>query len=313
MAVVQDIYQSRVASEPNIIDRKEPVFYGEGDLPAELSPEQVGFFEQNGYLFFEQLFSTFEVEILQGELKRLAASSAIRQREETIAEPNSDIVRSIFRVHQLSPMYAQLCQDQRILRVVQYLLGSSAYIHQSRVNFKPGFSGKEFYWHSDFETWHTEDGMPNMRAVSVAIALTDNTEFNGALMVIPGSHKRYVTCIGETPDNHYKQSLRKQEYGVPDEDSLTALVQQGGIVSPKGKAGSAILFDCNMMHGSNSNISPFPRSNVFFVYNSVHNRLEAPFGGTQPRPEFIAARDHCDPLTPIRPDYLALVRAAQEG
>lgn len=307
MTVLQDRYQSRVRSEPKVIERQDPVVYGTGTPPVELSADQVAFFERNGYLFFEDLFNAAEVEALRAELNQLSKSSQVRQLEETIAEPDSDIVRSIFRVHELSSVYSKLCQDQRILNVVEYLLGGAAYIHQSRVNFKPGFSGKEFYWHSDFETWHIEDGMPNMRAVSVAIALTDNTEFNGPLMVIPGSHKRYVTCVGETPDNHYKQSLRKQEYGVPDETSLTELVNEGGLVSPKGKAGSAVLFDCNMMHGSNSNISPFPRSNVFFVYNSVANRLEAPFGGTRPRPEFIAARNSVTPLQAQRPDYQSLV------
>ncbi|MES8739290.1 phytanoyl-CoA dioxygenase family protein, partial [Cutibacterium acnes] len=73
-------------------------------------------------------------------------------------------------------------------------------IHQSRINLKNGFNGKEFYWHSDFETWHVEDGMPNMRAVSCSITLTDNTVYNGSLMVIPGSHKYFVSCVGETPE-----------------------------------------------------------------------------------------------------------------
>jgi ectoine hydroxylase len=311
MTLVQDRYQSRVETTPAIVPRQEPAVYGEGPSPAELTASQVTFFEENGYLFFEDLFAEAEVAALRQELQRLAVDSAIRQLEETIAEPDSDVVRSIFRVHQLSPMYAQLCQDARILKAVQYLLGGEVYIHQSRVNFKPGFSGKEFYWHSDFETWHTEDGMPQMRAVSVAIALTDNTEFNGPLMVIPGSHKQFVACVGETPENHYQQSLRKQEYGVPDEGSLTKLVAAGGLVAPKGKAGSAVLFDCNMMHGSNSNISPFPRSNVFFVYNSVHNQLQPPYGGTQPRPEFIAARDRCDPLVLQHPNYMALAKVGQ--
>jgi ectoine hydroxylase len=45
------------------------------------------------------------------------------------------------------------------------------------------------------------------------------------------------------------------------------------------------------MHGSNGNITPLPRSNDFFVYNSVENALVAPFGGTAPRPGFVASRD----------------------
>src|SRR3546814_10424765 len=81
-----------------------------------------------------------------------------------------------------------------------------------------GFKGREFYWHSDFETWHVEDGMPRMRALSMSVLLAENTPHNGPLMVIPGSHRTYLTCLGETPDDHYLSSLKKQEYGVPDEE-----------------------------------------------------------------------------------------------
>jgi ectoine hydroxylase len=45
------------------------------------------------------------------------------------------------------------------------------------------------------------------------------------------------------------------------------------------------------MHGSNSNITPFPRSNVFVVFNSVENTLVEPFGAPSPRPTFIGSRD----------------------
>jgi ectoine hydroxylase len=129
-----------------------------------------------------------------------------------------------------------------------------------------------------------------MRALSVSIALTENLPFNGALMLIPGSHRVYVACVGRTPDNHYKQSLKKQEYGVPDDGSLTTLADRGGIEMPTGPAGSAVFFDCNTMHGSGSNISPYPRSNVFLVFNSVENQLQDPFCGLPPRPEHIATR-----------------------
>src|SRR3546814_6672767 len=90
------------------------------------------------------------------------------------------------------------------------LLDSDVYVHQSRINLKPGFRGKEFYWHSDFETWHTEDGMPSMRAVSCSVLLTPNHSWNGPLLTIAGSHKWFVSCVGETPANHHEVSLRRQ-------------------------------------------------------------------------------------------------------
>ena len=133
--------------------------------------------------------------------------------------------------------------------------------------------------------------MPRMRALSCVVLLTENNEFNAQLMLVPGSHMHYIACVGQTPQEHYKKSLRKQEFGVPDPTSLGFLIERGGVQSAKGPAGSVLFFDCNTMHGSNSNISPFPRSNLFFVYNSVENRLVSPQHGLRPRPKFIAARD----------------------
>ena len=220
----------------------------------------------------------------------MAADPVLNKREEFIREPASKIVRSIFYVHKLSEIFNKLSDDERIKKVVEFLLDSQTYVHQSRINAKPGFTGKEFYWHSDFETWHIEDGMPHMRAISCLITLTENKSFNGSLMFFPGSHKKFVSCEGETPDDHYKESLRKQEYGVPDHRSLQQFYDDFGIKVCEGKPGSVIFFDCNLMHGSNGNITPLPRRNVFFVYNSIKNRLVEPFGGMKPRPNFIGER-----------------------
>ena len=77
---------------------------------------------------------------------------------------------------------------------------------------------------SDFEAWHAEDGMPNMHAVSASLILTDNHEFNGPLMLIPGSHMEFVPCQGESPEDNHKRSLKAQEVGVPSPEALTHLV-----------------------------------------------------------------------------------------
>ena len=76
------------------------------------------------------------------------------------------------------------------------------------------------------------------------------------------------------------------------------LADQGGIRQMTGKAGSVVFFDCNAMHGSTGNISPWPRANVFMVYNSVHNTLNAPKYGLKPRPEYIATRSDFTALEP---------------
>lgn len=108
-------------------------------------------------------------------------------------------IRSIFAMHELSDAFDRMTRDPRLLDMVRQLLGSEVYIHQSRINSKAGFCGNGFDWHSDFETWHSEDGMPAMRAVSASIMLTENNAFNGPVMLIPGSHQQFVPCVGRTP------------------------------------------------------------------------------------------------------------------
>lgn len=302
----QDAYPSRTQNSAAILARHDPVVY-EREVPTKrnpgLSASQRSSYQQDGFLLMPELFNQEEVAYLFDAMQGMREEFTHAGRTEVIAEPGSGEVRSIFNVHRLNEIFANLVRDPRVLNVAREILGSEVYIHQSRINYKPGFTGKEFYWHSDFETWHSEDGMPAMRALSCSILLTDNSDCNGPLMLIPGSHHHYVSCMGETPDENYKTSLKKQDVGVPDQILLRYLADMGGIKSCAGKAGSVVFFDCNAMHGSNGNITPYPRSNVFFVYNSIVNQLELPKGGLTPRPEFVAARER---VTPLAPQELAI-------
>lgn len=293
-ARTDDHYPSRFSPQASISQRHDPVVYGRaGQGP--LTQNQLDFYEDNGYLSFEELLSPEEVQSCLQELQRLRQDEDVKASDEAVIEPESRELRSIFAVHRSSAVLKALSQHPKLVNIARQLLGSEVYIHQSRINYKGGFRGKEFYWHSDFETWHMEDGVPRMRMVSCSIALTPNTPHNGPLMILPGSHHRYVSCVGATPDQHYKASLKKQEVGVPDDASMTQLVEEFGIVAPTGPAGTVTFFECNVMHGSNSNITPLPRSNVFLVFNSVDNTPVAPFCGQAPRPPFIAERKDFSP------------------
>ena len=287
-----DRYPSRQGTSGHLTDRVDPVVWGEGAGP--LTAGQLSDFEANGYLQLTGVLRADEVADLNVALDALAADPAVRREERTIIELDSSEVRSVFDVHGDGP-FAELCAEPRLADVARQLLADDVYIHQSRVNLKPGFRGREFYWHSDFETWHTEDGMPSMRAVSCSVSLTDNHHVNGPLMIIAGSHQRFVSCAGETPPDHHRESLRRQEIGVPSDEHLTELVRQGEIRDCIGPAGSITFFDCNAMHGSNGNITPLPRRNAFYVFNSVNNALVEPFAAPDPRPNHIASRTF-DPL-----------------
>jgi len=287
-----DLYPSRRGGRERILLRKDPVVHGSHpEALGPLSRAELEDFERLGFLAFEAFFDEQETRALRKEALHLRAVMAESGAPEVIVERGPRDVRSVFAIHRSSPEFASLTRHPRLLRLAMQILGGPVYVHQSRINYKPAFHGREFYWHSDFETWHVEDGMPRMRAISVSVSLLENNVHNGPLMVVPESHRYYVSCAGLTPERHYEKSLRRQEYGVPETAIVEELVRRGGIAAPVGPPGSIVVFDCNAMHGSNGNITPWPRSNVFLVYNSVENALEEPFSGQPPRPEHIASRD----------------------
>jgi len=287
---MKDLYPTR-GKEEKILDRVDDVVYSKSNKKYALKEDEAKFFEENGYIIFPEFFTEKEVGTLNWALEELKNDPSMMKREEYITEPDSSELRSIFSQHMFSSVFEQLISDRRILDKVEQVLGSKAYIHQSRINIKPAYKGKSFPWHSDFETWHAEDGLPRCRAVSAWIMLTENTEFNGPLYLMPGSHKKFVACAGETPKDNYKESLKNQKYGVPSLEAMKILSKHDGIVSALGKAGTLVFHDGNMMHGSPDNISPDSRTNAFFVYNSIENKPVDPFAAKGKRANFLCLKD----------------------
>lgn len=298
MTTPQDLYPTRLREHRAPLRRRDPVVHARNQhrWNGPLDEVALSHYERDGFLWFEGFFSQESMAPFFQELKDMAGDPALLASDQVVADPASGAIRSVFGMHELSAKFSELTRDPRILGMVRQLLGSEVYIHQSRINDKFGFQGSGFDWHSDFETWHAEDGMPRMRAVSASLMLTDNNEFNGPLMLIPGSHHHFVPCVGETPEANWENSLKAQKLGVPDKKVLAELGKRGGIEAPKGPAGSLLLFECNVLHASNGNMSPWPRSNLFFVYNSVDNQLAKPFAAQRERPEYLGARRNIEPL-----------------
>ncbi|MDX1635257.1 MAG: ectoine hydroxylase [Marinobacter sp.] len=296
-----DLYPTRLERPSQSFERLDPVVHSSGQdrTNGPLSETDLARYERDGFLVFDRFLDSASVRSFLDDLRAYESNDSVLNSEGTITEPGKQEIRSIFGIHEVSDRFDRLTRDPEILAMVRQLLGGDAYIHQSRINYKPGLHGKGFNWHSDFETWHAEDGMPRMRAVSFSITLTDNTPFNGPLMLVPGSHKQFVPCVGRTPEDNYQSSLKKQELGVPGDKALNDLIERHGITAPTGPAGSLIIFECNTLHGSNANMSPWPRSNLFFVYNSVENQLQQPFCGNKPRPDFLGNRTQTEALQPV--------------
>jgi len=246
-----------------------------------LSPQQLEQFDRDGYLLFPSLFSSAEIKVLTDEVPRLF----VQRRPENVREKDSDAVRTNFAAHMYSQVFAKLARHPRMVEPVTQLFGEDVYMHQFKINGKVAFDGDLWQWHQDYGTWQADDLMPEPRAMNIAIFLNEVNEFNGPLMFIPGSHKLGVV------DAAHDTTTTSYPLWTIDQDTIRKLVARGGIVAPKGPAGSLIMFHACLVHASSSNLSPWDRWNVYLSLCAVSNHIRR-----FKRPEYIAHRD----FTPIQ-------------
>lgn len=265
-----DNYPTRKANAGKFIKRKEIVAY---DRSMFLSHNQYQFYCTNGYLIVRDFFSLPET------ISALAISEQVNGF--VTNEPTGKGLRAKTGIHESFP---EIYKNEKLLSIAKAIVGSDVYVHQSRINYKHPFNSTGWSWHSDFETWHAQDGMPSMRCVSAMVPLTSNTECNGSLMLIPKSHKLFWSAP-KTEQVSAEENFADQKEGVPDEKALRRFFANSEIVMALMQPGDLLLFDCNTIHVSNPNLSPVPRTNLFFVYNSIENKLQKPFSTSKHRPE----------------------------
>ncbi len=257
-----------------------------------LTEEQVRQFNEEGYLFLPDCFSPEEVAALRQE----AMSIYDTDRPEVWRE-KSGAPRTAFAAHTYNEAFRLLGAHPRLIHPVEQLFGEQLYMHQYKINAKSAFDGEVWQWHQDFGTWHRDDGMPEPKAMNISVFLDEVTHINGPLMIVPRSHTHGVLAAG------HDLSTTSYPLWTLDNDTVTKLVEAGGIVTPIGKPGAVLLFHGNIVHGSAGNITPYPRKIVYLTLNAVSNYIRKPT-----RPEWIAHQDFT-PIIPVDDD--ALLRYAQ--
>ena len=253
----------------------------------QLSATQLKEFDEQGYLFFPNCFSEEEIALLRDDAEVILKLDRPEVWREKTGAP-----RTAFAAHTFNETFRLMAHHPRLVEPLQQLFGESVYVHQFKLNAKAAFEGDVWQWHQDYGTWARDDGMPEPRAMNIAVFLDEVMPINGPLMLVPRSHTHGVLSAG------HDVTTTSYPLWTLDEATVTKLVQQGGIVAPTGKPGGLLLFHGNLVHGSAPNITPYPRKIVYLTLNAVSNYIRTPT-----RPDWIAHRDFT-PIEPVDDDAL---------
>ena len=196
-----------------------------------LSPPQVQQCADDGYFTGIEVFSQSEVADLNAGLEAL--SSLLRAGEST---------KEIREWHEASRWLYDICMDQRLLDVVEDLLGDF-YMWASNYFIKEPRSAETVAWHQDSYYWPLDP----IKSLTIWIAHTDSDPGNGAMQVIPGSHKTGLLKHSRLEDDATDSVLLLEcETGQFREDSAVPLTLKPGQIS---------IHDDKIVHGSPGNPS----------------------------------------------------------
>lgn len=219
-----------------------------------LSPDQIAFFEEQGYLLLERRVPMDIIEDIRAEISRFEeeargmTASNDRIDLEDSHTPEAPRMRRIKLPHSTSEVMAKLMVSDHILAPARDLIGPDIRRHTTKLNMKSAGYGAAIEWHQDFAFYpHTNDDV-----IAIGVIIDDMEEANGPLMVFPGSHR------GPIHDHHADgvfvgaMDLAANGYDMADAAVLT------------GPAGSISIHHGRIVHGSAQNVSDRDRRLLFY-------------------------------------------------
>lgn len=214
-----------------------------------LSPEQIAFYKENGYLMVEDALSEEQLQRLQSVTqdfidasRNISESNEIFDLDEGHTADRPRLTR-VKLPHQQHPAYMDVLRSERITNMLTALLGPDIRLHTSKLNTKAAGGGAAVEWHQDWAFYpHTNDDL-----LAIGFLLSDVAMDNGPLMVIPGSHRGPML-------SHMNNGVFSGAVDPSDPD-----FHVDKAVALTGKAGSMSIHHVRTLHGSAPNLSDTAR------------------------------------------------------
>ncbi|WJH32805.1 phytanoyl-CoA dioxygenase family protein [Paenibacillus sp. CC-CFT747] len=214
-----------------------------------LTEEQIGFYRENGYLTgLPPVFTGDKLTELQQGYKRIAG---LLQEDENPSD--------IMQWHRTSRWLYDVAVEPQLLDYVESLLGPNFYLWGSEFIVKAPHSPKIVPWHQDAYYWP----LSPHNTVTVWIALWDVDEENGAMQVIPKSHKAGIIKHRLAGDDSVL-SFELEQGRFSTEDAVTMSIPAGG----------CSLHDDAIVHGSSGNDSDRWRVGYILRYSATEVRCD---------------------------------------
>jgi phytanoyl-CoA hydroxylase len=157
-----------------------------------ITPEQVAFLKENGYVAIERLISDEEVErykqlydrFLSGRIQTGRLRGDLGRKGQRVREDVENVTQISWPSYCV-PVLVDAPLHRRAVEISRIALGDDMIFDFDMLIDKAPFTNTPTAWHQDAAYWPDQ---PDTRAISVWVALDEATIDNGCLWFVPGSH-----------------------------------------------------------------------------------------------------------------------------
>ena len=220
-----------------------------------LSRDNLKEFDKNGYFIIKGLFS---IEELQPLIKESGTFSS-HPSKFSVKDAKGNPAHLISWTHLANDFIGVLPRLKKMVSIPEQILDKEVSHWHSKISFKNPGSKSGWDWHQDFGHWYREGCLsPDM--LSIGIALTPMNQDNGSMNFIRCSHK--FGRIDHVPTGHSNSA---------DPEYVTEALKRYEVVPCILNPGDAVVFHCNLLHGSGPNLTEKHRSLIMCSYNALEN------------------------------------------
>lgn len=209
-----------------------------------LTPEQIQHFRDQGYTVASLLFSRREVQAMLAELDRFKAEGLGRN---VSTDPEAKVNYQVIPLNDKSRLFRALPFAPKVVACIRALIGDPFVRHLDQIFLKPPGHGIGTDWHQDNAYFGLEDPT---KGTAMWIALHDANLENGALRVIPNSHRQLFAHSRDPDSDHHIR--------------IDAVA--GEEVPLEMEAGSAAFFNYGTAHATQRNRSRRERAGVAYHF-----------------------------------------------
>ncbi len=233
-----------------------------GDAPGGgLCADQVARYHADGLIVVPGFFAPAEVEPLRTALHAdPSVGGGVFESMDTSGQGH-DAISWIEKSDDLIGLFPFMA---RMADAAEALLGEECYHWHSKLTMKPPGAPARMEWHQDFGAWYDE-GLLRPDLLTIGVAIDPTTRENGATQFLKGTH-----ALGRI-DHRYEG----EGQSFVDPERLEKARTRYELVQCALAPGDAVIFHCNIIHGSGGNPSSGPRTLLLCSYNAASN---VPFG-----------------------------------